>query len=615
MNDTGRNTQDKSVVYVDYRSRTDFTTSDVGSDSGSRPIDYLYSKDSNDTLHLTRVPAILQLSSNFVGSCPKRGYTRKHANPLVPELPTITVPTNHREKHDQLILLDLKLQPSRDIRKKQKELTATVAEYVGDTESSYNFNVMRRLSTGHWKRKIDRSYESSIMEKDPMETSRVDYLDPFTVSIDPDGCSDVDDALSIHEIDGGYQIGIHIADPTSYIIEDSDLDLEAMIRSESVYLQEAIHMYPSDLTTQVFSLRATHDSRAFSVVFDVKDGEISNVQILKTLIRVDSNETYDNFEQTYEDSPLKRQLYDIGKLIHRQYISPIDRLYDSKKMVQGFMVYANTVVATHLVRVAGSDPSFNRIILRSQPVVGDTLGSSDSDKSFLSEVSPEIIEMHSRLRWSSAILKVWTDDSTDRHFGVGQDLYTHFTSPIRRYSDVLIHRLLWNSLTDGEFRFKLTPLSDLEYLRTLFILNHNKKFYRRMAMFERDWKIRDMAMSLGCDTPLEFKGRIVSIDSNSLRVMITGPVSDEENLVDFSSLFEQFDRMVIRTELMSKKMIESFEASETTSPALQFEISDDSDVNLAVHTYDGQTYRLFDKIHILVVFSKGVRRYRAYLPT
>jgi exoribonuclease R len=590
--------------YIDYVSRTDFTSTDSGE---RRESDYLYSKDSNDRLHLTKIPGILHLSSNVVGSCKKRGYVKKRFRPLISDLPEIMVPTNSRKQTDQLVLVEIRLAKNPDIRKKDRAmiLSGSVVEYLGDADSTSSHEIMKRITTGHWRRKIDRSYESSISSTDLMEADRIEYLDALTISVDPENCQDVDDAISIRKNNDRYEIGIHIADPTSYIVENSELDLEGLNRSESVYLEKTNHMYPLALTKDVFSLSSDRESRAFSVIFDVdcETLKISNLRIQKTMIRVNSNETYDEFDQTYRDSELKSTLYKVGHAIYSDMVCTADdsiNSYDSKKMIQGLMVYANSVVASRLVEYAKTE-SNSRVVLRSQPRV-------DNDSNF-DGVPEEIVETHLRLKWKSAILKVWSDDDSDSHFGVGLRLYTHFTSPIRRYSDILIHRLLWNALKNEKF-FELTVLNDDTYLQTLFSLNHNKRFYRQMVNFERDWTIYDRVRSMiDSETPIRFVGTIVGIGLTNIRVQISKVVDQTLNSNN-DEISHLFTGMIERVDVMSRKMLESFEASD--SMPLTYEYDDSGEI-ISIRYGGDESYHLFDSVEISMVFVKGVRRYRPYL--
>jgi exoribonuclease R len=476
---------------------------------------------------------------------------------------------------------------------------------MGDVTQGYDYRIMSRMATGHWKRKVDRDYSTSISDVDLMESDRIEYTHPFTISIDPDNCVDVDDAISIHNVsENMYEVGIHIADPTSYIIEDSSLDLEGLNRSESIYLQETSHMYPVELTTNVFSLREGEDSRAFSILFEFDSDKsiITNVRFEKTIVRLNSNSTYDAFEEAVQTDSIENHIYRVGLHLHSKFLSGDD--YDSKKMVQAFMVYANSLVADRLVQ--STSLSDQHIIIRSQARTDYALNTSFVDFAE-GYISSDLLNYHTRLKWKNAILKVYADNTVnDQHQGVGLDLYTHFTSPIRRYSDILVHRMLWNAIKDKKF-FNLTTLQTNAYLRTLFMLNHNKKFYKDMARFERDWKLYDAVQS---DSVLTFEGRVISVDELRATVLI-------DRCIDNDELTTLFKDLVFRASLANQKMIDSLTANsgKTINDIFEYQkaIISTKYIN---HDYDesySTTVELFKSITISVIFTKDIRRYKAYL--
>ena len=167
------------------------------------------------------------------------------------------VQTNRLTKKDMFVIVSISLGKSADVRNAANNmhtLRASIIEYVCDADSPYIPSAMNRIATCHWKHKLNYT----ISQTDPMADDRVPYDDMSitTISVDPENCVDVDDAISIKRLPNNtLQIGIHIADPTSYIIEGSDLDAEALRRSESVYLNQTHHMFQESLTTQVFSLK------------------------------------------------------------------------------------------------------------------------------------------------------------------------------------------------------------------------------------------------------------------------------------------------------------------------------------------------------------------------
>ena len=205
------------ATYIDFMSRTNFIDLSDKSDLS----DYLYSRGSDDVLALYTIPGILELSSNFTGVAEKKGYIKKRFRPLqipsLSKLPDIMVQTNRLTKKDMFVIVSISLGKSADVRNAANNmhtLRASIIEYVCDADSPYIPSAMNRIATCHWKHKLNYT----ISQTDPMADDRVPYDDMSitTISVDPENCVDVDDAISIKRLPNNtLQIGIHIADPTS----------------------------------------------------------------------------------------------------------------------------------------------------------------------------------------------------------------------------------------------------------------------------------------------------------------------------------------------------------------------------------------------------------------
>lgn len=613
---------DSSSSYVDYVRRTNFIA-DI--DQSPRPdelSDYLYSKISDkNEMCLINVPGIIEFSSAATGTCSKRGYVKKRFRPLVPELPSLMINTNRlRQRIDMYVIVGLELRRCNDARHRdQYELFGSIQEYLIEVNNVHAdmSGLMKRIATGHWKRKYDKNYESSISIHD-ITPSRIDYYghEIIMCAIDPEGCEDVDDALSIRSLSNDViELGIHIADPSSYLIEDSELDQEMLRRSESVYLMGAgpIHMFPEELTKNVFSLRAGKRCRAFSILFHVNklngtyviDCESDDsVRIVKTVVELDRNMSYEEFDdcvsRTDSDcSPDLHTLYDVGRTMYTNLVK-IDDDYDSKKMVQAFMVYANSVVAQKLVTNCNVNGGVS--LIRSQPVTSykcDVLAIPGSEEA-------KYIEIHSRLKYRSAWLKLYSgNETTDMHTGVHQVLYTHFTSPIRRYSDILVHRLLWNAISDQSI-FKVTSLRDKDsYLKTLFTLNHYKRHYKRTASMERDRRVyQDLCALLDAsDRTIGFDCIVVSIESECYcSVQITGVAQIEK--YDVQNVLLSLKDRVFRTKIVDRKMMESMniDAVDLASTST-YEIIRSNSTIVSVEHRDKKSVKLFESTRVLLTFT------------
>lgn len=331
---------------------------------------------------------------------------------------------------------------------------------------------------------------------------RWDMREISTFTIDPDTAKDFDDALSIRYLEKGEcEIGVHIADVTHYVQADKRLDKEAFDRSTSVYLVDRVlPMLPEKLSNELCSLRPNEDKLTFSAVFVFdKNDKIIKRWFGKTVIHSDRRFTYEEAQQVLESgegdfvSELK-QLNRLAKKLRKSRFKkgainfetdevkfrldeegvPIDVYIKERKeahmLIEDFMLLANREVATFISQ-KGKDqeiPFVYRIHDEPDPAKVEELAAFAKEMGFeMNTSSPEeVARSYNRLiekaredrglkllepiairTMSKAIY------STDNigHYGLSFDYYTHFTSPIRRYSDVLVHRLLEKNLGNGQF--------------------------------------------------------------------------------------------------------------------------------------------------------------------
>jgi ribonuclease R len=328
----------------------------------------------------------------------------------------------------------------------------------------------------------------------PEEISdREDCRSLFTFTVDPADAHDFDDALSIEELSGGlWRVGIHIADVSHYVKIDSALDGEAMKRGNSVYLVDrAIPMLPETLSGDTCSLKPDEDRLTMSVfvVLD-NEGRIDSKEIKKSVIRSRSRLTYDQAQSIIDgetnggDDRLSvdvKNLFRLSKLLRGRRMErgsldfdrpesfvvlnenglPVDirkvTQLGSHRLVEEFMVLANEVVAAML------DKAEVQTIFRIHEAPSETdiedlerfllrFGYSPTwrNKGIVPEAFQKILHSVRGKREEGIIMNL-TLRSMKRaiysvenvgHFGLATDLYTHFTSPIRRFPDLTVHRQL-----------------------------------------------------------------------------------------------------------------------------------------------------------------------------
>ena len=345
-------------------------------------------------------------------------------------------------------------------------------------------------------------------EKIPAEITEADYAERedfravTTFTIDPKDAKDFDDALSIRLIKPGlWEVGVHIADVTHYVKEGSTIDKEAEKRATSVYLVDrTIPMLPERLCNFICSLRPNEEKLAFSVIFDMNEkGEVKNSRIKHTVIKSDRRFTYEEAQQVIEtgEGDYKEEILELNKLaqiLRKQRLAAgaidFDRIEvkfeidetgkplsvyfkeskEANKLIEEFMLLANRTVAETIGKVPKNkkakvfpyrihdlpDPdkleNLNWFINRFGYKIRTSGSKSEVSKSInrlLDDIKDKkeqnLIETVS-LR---AMQKARYSTVNIGHYGLAFDFYTHFTSPIRRFPDMMVHRLLTRYLAGG----------------------------------------------------------------------------------------------------------------------------------------------------------------------
>ena len=331
---------------------------------------------------------------------------------------------------------------------------------------------------------------------------RIDMRDVTTFTIDPRDAKDFDDALSIRPLkNGNFEVGVHIADVTHYVRPESIIDREAQQRATSVYLVDrTIPMLPEHLSNGICSLRPDEDKLTFSVLFEMTPaGKMVKSKIARTVIRSNRRFTYEEAQERieigkgdYSDEilildrmakALRKERYEHGSVeFDRMEVRfeidekghPVDVYFkeskDANKLIEEFMLLANKAVATFVGKPAGNKkPKAFVYRVHDQPDPGKladlaalsrTFGYKIKASGSAGEVNRSLNRMLndvkgkgeenflSTLAIRSMAKAIYTTQNIG-HYGLGFDYYTHFTSPIRRYPDMMVHRLLERYLKGG----------------------------------------------------------------------------------------------------------------------------------------------------------------------
>ncbi len=341
---------------------------------------------------------------------------------------------------------------------------------------------------------------SEVLERE--KAGRRDLRNLQTVTIDGEDAKDLDDAVTIEKRDGKYYLGVHIADVSHYVKEGSPLDKEAVKRGTSVYLTDrVIPMLPRQLSNGICSLNAGVDRLALSCLMEIDEkGNIIGHEIAETLICVDRRMTYTAVKQIIEDHdeavcsmysdfvPMFELMYELSlllrqkrkkrggidfdfpesKIILDKHGKPVDiRPYEhnsATNLIEDFMLAANETIAEDyfwqeipFLYRTHETPDSERIQKLASMIgkFGYYLKSSHEEvhpkefQKLLGKISGTPQEpLISRLVLRSMKQARYTTENTG-HFGLAVKYYCHFTSPIRRYPDLQIHRIIKESLHGG----------------------------------------------------------------------------------------------------------------------------------------------------------------------
>lgn len=359
------------------------------------------------------------------------------------------------------------------------EMHAIVAEYGFATEFSEKVEEAAA--------QIDHKISAEEIKK------RLDLRNHLTFTIDPLTAKDFDDALSYNETKDGYEIGVHIADVSHFVQEDSVIDQEAAQRGTSVYLVDrTIPMLPEVLSNDLCSLKADVDRLAYGIIFRYsKEEQLIDYKISKVIIHSDRRFTYEEAQEIIEgkeDAKFSKAILQCNKMAKTMkglrfengainFETPEVRFVldetgkpigletkvrkDAHKMIEEWMLLANRTVARYMHEKGKSKNASFVYRVHDEPSYEKLVDLKDFAKKFghnlhidnMKNVPKEINKLMeavagkpeesllSNLAIRSMAKAVYTTEKTS-HFGLAFDFYAHFTSPIRRYPDLLCHRWL-----------------------------------------------------------------------------------------------------------------------------------------------------------------------------
>lgn len=465
-----------------------------------------------------------------------------------------------------------------------------IVEIIGD-KGDVGIDILTIIKKHHLPEEFPPNVESfaeNIVEKIPEEeyTRRTDLRDLRMVTIDGEDAKDLDDAVSIEILkNGNYRLGVHIADVSHYVKEKNVLDVEALKRATSVYLiDRVIPMLPKKLSNGVCSLNPKVDRLTLSCFMEIdQNGKTVDHEILETIIKTNERMTYTDvtkilrekdaeliqkYDYLHEDFKHMEDLcailnkkrmargaidfdFDECKIILNEFGKPIDIVpYEraiANRIVEEFMLTANETVAEHMfwlnvpfVYRIHEDPDEEKLILFSE--FAHNLGypvkwGKEIHPRMLQDIIAKVKGKKEEIVVSTLLLRSMMKakyyPECSGHFGLAAKYYCHFTSPIRRYPDLIIHRIIKEVINGG-----LSEKRTEKLRKEVEIASKQSSDMERVAM-EAEREVDDLKKAEYMSERIgqEFDGIISSVTNFGLFVELPNTI---EGLVHMSSLDDDY---------------------------------------------------------------------------
>ncbi|MDK2951691.1 MAG: ribonuclease [Kosmotogales bacterium] len=474
-----------------------------------------------------------------------------------------------------------------------------------NTTGSYEFDLEFIIN----KYSLPKKFKSEVLKeakvvsgKKMSPENRVDLRSEDIFTIDGDNAKDFDDAISIYKNKNNYILKVHIADVSHYVEKNSNLDFEALSRGTSVYLLDSvIPMLPFELSSGVCSLKEGVDRYAVTLQMEIdKEGNIVSKDIFNSIINSSRRLTYREVNRFYSgntDEKLKAKMEPVGTqlILAKELMNilkenrkkrgsiiditsrEVEFIYDknknvidikpivrgeSEEMIEEFMLKANETIAG--IFADNEFPFVYRIHENPEPEaiqkLKNYLKAIGLNMKIPQNIHPKVLQAildetkNHPLYYSIQQLVVRSmqraiySTSNNGHFGLASKAYTHFTSPIRRYPDLIVHRLLKEYLKNGTFSKERTEMLE-ERLKDIAIISSKRE---RVAN-EAEWSIEDMKKIEYIERHKNetFKTIITSVMNFGLFVEI--PEKYISGLVHISTLNDYFLFNEKRNELIGEK--------------------------------------------------------------
>lgn len=426
------------------------------------------------------------------------------------------------------------------------------------------------------KKVLSEAEKAAVIKDEDLE-GRLDLTDKIIITIDGEDTKDIDDAVSVEKTDCGYRLGVHIADVSNYVKPGSELDKEAYARGTSVYLADrVIPMLPVKLSNDICSLNEGVIRLTMSAIIDYdNEGNVLSSSFHKSYIKSTNRMTYNNVRLLIEEKPAELcekyshllpmlgYMYELYLLLAEKTakrgsidfnIPEAKAVFDkngktvdivlressfANKIIEEFMVAANSAVAKYLwenkkipaIYRVHDEPNQERLENTLNFIYNIGYGPSRDLHEIIRQVSGTAHESTISTMLLRSMAKAKYSHENDGHYGLGLDYYCHFTSPIRRYPDLVCHRAL-----------KAAIENDSKMIKQLkgFVAEAAADCSERenaAAMCERDTLDIKKAEYMESFVGQEFEGVISSVTGFGFFVMLPNTI---EGLVRLETLKDDY---------------------------------------------------------------------------
>lgn len=460
--------------------------------------------------NLKNIVGILHVNSNYVIGVTKKGIKIYEFTPLDTSLPKFYVSSKTRDNTNKYVIIDF-IDWNSNSKFPRGGLVKELGK-VGELHTEYEALLYKHELYFKDINKLDFDIPNELIFDD---IDVVDFRCKTIFSIDPIGCLDIDDAIHLEELDDIFEVGVHIADVSRYIPENSKLDLTIRERLTSIYAKhKQINMLPDVLATDKCSLLPNKDRYTISVIFKInkKDHSINSYQIFKGKIRSIRAFTYDEAQYLINDTTNGSSIATSLRSLQTIFTG------DTHKIIEKIMILTNKTIANELYLFFG-----DLAIIRHHDGV-DMLKYNSVFKNIPENVDENIkkrVELHCM---NSAKYGIVKNVNCKRHEGINADIYTHFTSPIRRYIDIVVHRMVKKIINNYNVTEDNTELC----IKLNNIMKKTKRMDREMKYIS---VIDEMEMEYELNGEINTEAYIVNLTTNTITFYI--PKYDIEKKIKY----------------------------------------------------------------------------------